>query len=58
MNSKEESVINNAYNTSKNVLKLLERIENNEFKVELPTKIKKEKWYEKLFSFLRNMLKK
>lgn len=58
MNSKEESVINNAYNTSKNVLKLLERIENNEFKAELPTKIKKEKWYEKLFPFLRNMLKK
>lgn len=41
MNSKEESVINNAYNTSKNVLKSLERIDNNEFKAELPTKIKK-----------------
>lgn len=58
MNSKEESVINNAYNTSKNVLKLLERIDNNEFKAELPTKIKKEKWYEKLFSFFRNIFKK
>lgn len=58
MNNKEEFVINNAYNTSKNVLELLERIENNEFKVELPIKIKKEKWYEKLFSFLRELFKK
>ena len=58
MNSKEEFVTNNAYNTSKNVLELLERIENNEFTAELPTKTKKEKWYEKLFSFLRNIFKK
>lgn len=58
MNNKEEFVINNAYNTSKNVLELLERIEKNEFKDKLPTKIKREKWYEKLFSFLRNIFKK
>ena len=58
MNNKEEFVINNAYNTSKNVLELLERIEKNELKDKLPTKIKREKWYEKLFSFLRNIFKK
>ena len=58
MNNKEEFVINNAYNTSKNVLELLERIEKNEYKDELPTKIKREKWYKKLFSFLRNIFKK
>ncbi len=58
MNNKEEIVISNAYNTSKHVLELLERIENNEFKVELPIKIKKEKWYKKLFSLLRKLFKK
>lgn len=58
MNDREGFVINNAYETSKRVLKLIENIENNELKSELPTKVKKEKWYKRVFTLFRNMFKK